>query len=132
MEFTELDNWVGSKAVKQALVHKSYNKTENSDKLELLGDSILSERVLRLLMDMFPFADVGKLNDWKQKIVCNKNLRFVAEIIGVKKYIQYKGQLSEKMLADAVESIIAELDIKSMEKDRDLLVKMVIYKGLEL
>ncbi len=44
-----------------ALTHPSANKTQNNQRLEFLGDSILGAVIAKLLYDLFPGEPEGEL-----------------------------------------------------------------------
>ena len=74
----------------EAFIHTSYlneHKKEKHDneRLEFLGDSVLSIIVSEYLFSRFPEVDEGELTKMRASLVCEKSLAGFAEEIGKKK-----------------------------------------------
>ena len=68
-----------------ALAHSSYaneHKKESNERLEFLGDSVLSIIVSEYLFSRFPEVDEGELTKMRASLVCEKSLAGFAEEIG--------------------------------------------------
>ncbi len=82
--------------LKTALTHKSYVKRKNdsNERLEFLGDAVLELIITEYLIDKYSNTDEGKLSKIRAASVNTQALSFVAEKLGIYKYI-YVGK-SEK------------------------------------
>ena len=107
------------KLLRQALTHRSKDK-QNYERLEFLGDSILSFVVSDFLYDRFPELGEGRLSRMRASIVCKESLAEIARGIGLSDYlILGEGELKsggfnrDSILSDAVEGIIGAIYIDS-------------------
>ncbi len=96
---------------------KSYNKV-NNERLEFLGDAVLSISVSRYIFDKFPDYPEGDLTKLRSQVVCEDTLSMVASELNIGKYMLLgKGEEAsggrdrKSILADAVEAIIAAIYI---------------------
>ena len=96
---------------------RSYNKV-NNERLEFLGDAVLSISVSRFIFDKFPEYPEGDLTKLRSQVVCEDTLSVVAANLNIGKYLLMgKGEESsggrerKSILADAVEAIIAAIYI---------------------
>lgn len=109
-----------------ALTHSSYaneNKmkiTENNERLEFLGDTILNLIVSQYLYKKYPYYPEGELTKIRAKVVCESSLAFAARKIDLGKYLLLgKGEEStggrdrESILADASEALVGAIYLDS-------------------
>lgn len=96
---------------------KSYNKV-NNERLEFLGDAVLSISVSRYIFDKFPNYPEGDLTKLRSQVVCEDTLGLVAANLNVGKFLLLGkgeeasgGRERKSILADAVEAIIAAIYI---------------------
>ena len=78
MNFSKLEKQIGLKfqnknLLLQSLVHKSFNKTNNNEKLEFLGDRVLGLVISKKLFELYPDETEGSL-DKKLSNMVNKNV----------------------------------------------------------
>lgn len=112
--------------LKTALTHSSYaneNKmkiTENNERLEFLGDTILNLIVSQYLYKKYPNYPEGELTKIRAKVVCESSLAFAARKIDLGKYLLLgKGEEAtggrdrESILADASEALTGAIYIDS-------------------
>ena len=86
------------KLYKQALVHKSFNKTKNNERLEFLGDAVLSSVVSETLYNLDLSESEGILSSKRALIISRKNLNNIAKEILDEKYLIHKTKtISENM-----------------------------------
>lgn len=110
--------------LKNALTHSSYaneatSKGENAksnERLEFLGDSVLSLVVSRYLFEEYPTLPEGDLSKIRAQTVCEKTLALFARKISLGDYLllghgeyQNKGNERDSILADAFEALLAAL-----------------------
>lgn len=105
----------------KALRHSSYvNETdkgaENNERLEFLGDSVLSLAISHILMEKFPDAKEGKLSRLRAIIVSEKSLYRVAMRLGIGDMIllgkgeeRSGGRYKDSILADTMEAIFGAI-----------------------
>lgn len=104
---------------KQALRHKSAaseikNGVKNSnERLEFLGDAVLSSIIADYLFKRFPYKDEGFLTEMRSKLVSRSQLNNISTKIGLDKLIQISdmGSLSNSMKGNALESLIGAIYI---------------------
>ncbi|MGS0673613.1 ribonuclease III [Shewanella sp. 0m-4] len=114
----------------QALTHRSASNKHN-ERLEFLGDSILSIVISDALYHQFPTATEGDLSRMRATLVCGKMLAEIAIEFKLGDYLKLgPGELKsggfrrESILADAVEAIIGAIYLDSeIEKCRSLVLK---------
>ena len=96
----------------KSLTHKSYDKDENNEKIEFLGDRVLGLIIAKKLLEIYPNEKEGIL-DKKFASLVNKNTCLdIAKKIELHKYIltfntgKKKNLLEDKLLADSCEALI--------------------------
>ena len=71
----------------KSLTHKSFNKTDNNEKIEFLGDRVLGLVIAKKLLELYPDEKEGIL-DKKFASLVNKNTCLeIAKKIELNKYI---------------------------------------------
>ncbi len=98
--------------LRRCLTHSSCAETrlDSNERLEFLGDAILGLIICQHLFDEFPQMREGDLTKWKSQLVSRSTCARVAtklnlgELIFVGKGLN---QISDSILSDAVESLIA-------------------------
>ena len=124
-----------------AFFHKSMNNVEheyrsyNNERLEYLGDAVLSTIVAEYLYKKYPGKDEGFLTKMRSKIVKRKTLNTVAERMGIDivltKYTQ--GKLSKSMLGNAFEAVVGALYIEyGYEKTRNYVISKILMRLLDI
>lgn len=102
----------GSSALReQALTHRSYGSPHN-ERLEFLGDAVLSCAVSEELYGRFPALSEGQLDKLRASLVRKETLASVAQELGLSEFLRIDepalarvGGSSPAMLADAVEAL---------------------------
>jgi len=76
---------------KTALTHRSVKDTidENNERLEYLGDAILSALVADYLFKRYPYKEEGFLTEMRSKMVNRQQLNDIAVKMGLKKITVY-------------------------------------------
>lgn len=126
---------------KLAFFHKSMNnadttvKSYNNERLEYLGDAVLSTIVAEYLYNKYPGRDEGFLTKMRSKIVKRKTLNMVAERMGIDiiltRYSQ--GKLSYSMLGNAFEALVGALYIEyGYEKTKNYIITKILMKFLDV
>ena len=100
--------------LKKSITHKSYDQSNNYEKLEFLGDRILGFVISKKLIELYPEQKEGSL-DKKLASLVNKNQCLeVAKIIGLEKFIlvgnkSAKSKVENKIIADSIEALIGAI-----------------------
>ncbi len=103
---------------KQAFRHKSASLEHksglriNNERLEYLGDAVLSLVVADYLFKRFPFESEGFLTDMRSKIVSRASLNKLSEKLGLKSFMHFSNTDVRQMKSaggDAFEAFIGAL-----------------------
>jgi ribonuclease-3 len=101
----------------RALTHRSFGADHN-ERLEFLGDAVLSLAVSRLLFDRFSGSDEGDLTRVRAHLVREDSLHRVALALGLPEALRLSegearggGATRPSILADAVEALIGAVSI---------------------
>lgn len=99
-----------------SLCYSKQKKCSNYERLELLGDAVLSLIILDLLLKKYPDSNEGELSKRKSYLVCTDALSSIGNKIGIGKYIimtegeeKLHGRESPKIIENVMESIIGAL-----------------------
>lgn len=105
----------------QAFIHRSYlneskEKRESNERLEFLGDSILSFVISQMLFKKYPEFNEGILTNIRSLLVNTKTLAEIARSLDFGKFLllskgeeEAKGRENQSLLADSFESYIGAL-----------------------
>ncbi len=98
--------------LKQSITHKSYDKIDNYEKLEFLGDRVLGLTISKRLLDLYPDEKEGIL-DKKLASLVNKNTCYnVGKDLGLHNHVliakqnKKKIQIENKIISDSCEALI--------------------------
>ena len=118
--------FVNEELLKNALTHSSYaneNRQKNvvyNERLEFLGDSVLSLVVSNYIFENYPNLPEGDLTKTRAAIVCERSLCACAQNIEMGNYLilghgeeQTGGRTRASILADAFEALIAAIYLDS-------------------
>lgn len=99
-----------------SLCYLKQHKTNSYERLELLGDSILSFIILELLLNEYKDLDEGEISKRKSYLVCTETLSNIGQSINIGEYIlmtkgeeKLNGRNSPKILENVMEAIIGAL-----------------------
>ncbi|HXU26462.1 MAG TPA: ribonuclease III [Bacteroidia bacterium] len=97
----------------QALTHSSAatKETKSNERLEFLGDSILSTIVAEYLFSILPNKDEGILTQVRSRMVSRSQLNKLAVKLGIDKILQtdIKGNVSFTLYGDALEALVGAI-----------------------
>ena len=118
----------------QAFSHKSavdpkLHTVTSNERLEYLGDSVLSTIVAEYLFQKYPNSDEGFLTKMRSKIVKRKTLNRIADDMGIDVVLQENNdtRLSESMKGNALEALVGAI---YLEKGFDATKRIVVNKIL--
>jgi ribonuclease-3 len=125
--------FVTQELLDHALVHLSCSTshTQSNERLEFLGDGILSFLVAELLYAKYPQIDEGKLTQFRSTLVSTKALAEVAHDLGLEKLISLgdsleRDKLSKRILAGSVEAVLAAIYLDGgLSPTRDFVEKFI-------
>ena len=124
------------KLLRQAMTHSSHsNETGDknhhllcNERLEFLGDSVLSIAVSRYLYTTYPREGEGILTNMRKDVVCAEALARYARAVGIgdclllgKGEAQTGGYDKENILADAFEALLAAIYLDAGEYAMDII-----------
>ena len=99
----------------QSLTHKSYNKIENYEKIEFLGDRVLGLVISQKLLKIYPNENEGVLDKKFASLVNKKTCLEVAKTIELDKYIQTFNpknkniKIEDKIISDSCEALLGAI-----------------------
>jgi ribonuclease III len=124
---------------KTAFYHKSMtNETPGmptNERLEYLGDAILSTIVAEYLFKKYPNRDEGFLTKMRSKIVKRQTLNEIADNMGLDVILsEYSmGKMSSSMLGNAFEALVGAIYIEfGYEKTKNYIIKNVLMRYLDI
>lgn len=103
-----------------ALTHRSYNSQSNYERLEFLGDALLSVVISEALYERYPDQKEGKLTRMRATLVRQETLVKLAQQLNIPPHltlgageIKGGGRQRASILADVVESLIGAIYLDS-------------------
>ncbi len=125
--------------LKNSLTHSSYanevrNGATSNERLEFLGDSVLSVVVADYLYNNFKNIPEGELTKLRASLVCEKTLCAFSREIGIGDFLllgrgeeKGGGRKRDSILADAFEAVLAAVYLDGgMENARSFVLKYVL------
>lgn len=125
---------------KLAFYHKSTFTSRdyaisNNERLEFLGDAVLSTIVGEYLFKKYPNSDEGFLTKMRSKIVKRNSLDDIADKMGLDLFLAHYNQtrLSKSMLGNALEALVGAVYIElGYEKTRSFVVRKILRRYLDI
>ena len=125
---------------KLAFFHKSTFSTRdyaisNNERLEFLGDAVLSTIVGKYLFKKYPNSDEGFLTKMRSKIVKRNSLDEIADKMGLDLFLANYNQtrLSKSMLGNALEALVGAVYIEvGYERTKQYVVRRILRKYLDI
>jgi len=108
-------NFKNKSLLSRSLIHKSFDKKYNNEKLEFLGDRVIGLVISKKLLLLYPDEEEGVIDKKFATLVNKKTCAKIANELNLKKFIRtgssYKVLKSsdEKILSDACEALIGAL-----------------------
>ena len=113
----------------KSLTHKSFNKENNNEKIEFLGDRVLGLVIAKKLLEIYPDEKEGILDKKFASLVNKKTCLEIANKLELQKFIltfnlSYKTKIIEdKVLAD---SCVALLGAIYLDKGFNIVEKIIL------
>lgn len=128
------------KNLRQALIHRSFvneakiDKLESNERLEFLGDAVLSLIVTTYVYKHFPSHKEGDLTNFRASLVKTQSLSQATKKLGLDKYIllghgedRANGRDNPSILADTFEAIIGAIFLEfGLKKTTELVNKILL------
>lgn len=127
--------------LQRALTHSSYSNESGAknhhllcnERLEFLGDSVLSLITSKYIYAKYPDCPEGELTRMRAEVVCERALSGYAEKIQLGKYLllgvgeeKNGGRHRKSILADAFEALLAAIYIDAKEKGYETVEKFLL------
>lgn len=99
----------------KSLTHKSYDKINNNEKIEFLGDRFLGLIIAKKLLEIYPEEKEGILDKKFASLVNKKTCLQIANDMSLEKYIltfnpkNRKIKVEDKVIADCCEALIGAI-----------------------
>jgi len=119
----------------QALTHSSAAKeTKSNERLEFLGDSILSTIVAEYLFSILPNKDEGVLTQVRSRMVSRSQLNKLAVKLGIDKILQtdIKGNISFTLYGDALEALVGAIYLDAGFIETKKIILTIFKRHLEI
>ena len=103
------------KLLVRCLTHKSFDKINNNEKIEFLGDRVLGLVIAKKLLEIYPNEKEGILDKKFASLVNKKTCLQIAKNINLEKYIltfnpkNRKIKIEDKVIADCCEALIGSI-----------------------
>ncbi|HTA61512.1 MAG TPA: ribonuclease III [Bacteroidia bacterium] len=119
----------------QALTHSSAAKeTKSNERLEFLGDSILSTIVAEYLFSILPNKDEGILTQVRSRMVSRSQLNKLAVKLGIDKILHtdIKGSISFTLYGDAFEALVGAIYLDQGFVETKKIILTIFKRHLEI
>ncbi len=122
---------------KTALTHRSLKEgsDENNERLEYLGDAILSAVIADFLFKKYPYKDEGFLTEMRSKMVNRNQLNEIALKMGLRKisnFNKFDGSLKmSQIFGNTLEAVVGAIYLdKGYNKTRKWIMERIIQPYL--
>ena len=108
-------NFKNKELLIKSLTHKSFNKENNNEKIEFLGDRVLGLVMAKRLLEIYPNEKEGILDKKFAALVNKKTCLQIANQLDLQKYIltfnvkNNKNIIEDKVMADSCEALIGSI-----------------------
>ena len=99
----------------RSLTHKSFDRENNNEKVEFLGDRVLGLVIAKKLLEIYPNEKEGILDKKFASLVNKKTCLEIAKKLELQKYIltfnagKKRNTIEDKVLADCCEALIGSI-----------------------
>ena len=130
---------IGYNTTKMVLFHTAFNHrslkenpSENNERMEFLGDAIISSVVAEYLFKKYPYKDEGFLTEMRSKMVNRQQLNHIAIQMGLKKMTRFNkldgGLKSSQIFGNTLEALVGAI---YLDKQYDFTKKWIIGKMIQ-
>jgi ribonuclease-3 len=130
---------IGYNTTKMVLFHTAFNHrslkenpSENNERMEFLGDAIISSVVAEYLFKKYPYKDEGFLTEMRSKMVNRQQLNHIAIQMGLKKMTRFNkldgGLKSSQIFGNTLEALVGAI---YLDKQYNFTKKWIIEKMIQ-
>ena len=130
---------IGYQTTKMVLFHTAFNHrslkenpSENNERMEFLGDAIISSVVAEYLFKKYPYKDEGFLTEMRSKMVNRQQLNHIAIQMGLKKMTRFNkldgGLKSSQIFGNTLEALVGAI---YLDKQYNFTKKWIIEKMIQ-
>ena len=134
-----VDMPIGYRSSKVVLFHTAFNHrslkenpSENNERMEFLGDAIISSVVAEYLFKKYPYKGEGFLTEMRSKMVNRQQLNHIAIQMGLKKMTRFNkldgGLKSSQIFGNTLEALVGAI---YLDKQYDFTKKWIIEKMIQ-
>ncbi len=134
-----VDMLIGYRSSKMVLFHTAFNHrslkenpSENNERMEFLGDAIISSVVAEYLFKKYPYKGEGFLTEMRSKMVNRQQLNHIAIQMGLKKMTRFNkldgGLKSSQIFGNTLEALVGAI---YLDKQYDFTKKWIIEKMIQ-
>mgnify|MGYP001402018505 FL=1 len=108
-------NFKDKELLKRSMIHKSFDKDYNNEKLEFLGDRVIGLVISQKLLLLYPDESEGIIDKKFANLVNKKTCTTIANQLNLKKFIKTGNSFKkvkstdEKILSDCCEALIGAI-----------------------
>ena len=123
-------NFKNKDLLTKSLTHKSFDKDNNNEKIEFLGDRVLGLVIAKKLLEIYPDEKEGILDKKFASLVNKKTCLEIAKKLELHKYIlttnakSKKNIIEDKVLADGCEALIGSI---YLDKGFQITEKVILH-----
>ena len=121
----------------KSLTHKSFDKNNNNEKIEFLGDRVLGLVIAKKLLEIYPEEKEGILDKKFASLVNKKTCVEIAKKINLEKYIltfdnkKSSTKVEDKVIADACEALIGAVYLDKGFSEVEVLILNLWSKNIK-
>jgi ribonuclease-3 len=130
---------IGYNTTKMVLYHTAFNHrslkenpSENNERMEFLGDAIISSVVAEYLFKKYPYKDEGFLTEMRSKMVNRQQLNHIAIQMGLKRMTRFNkldgGLKSSQIFGNTLEALVGAI---YLDKQYNFTKKWIIEKMIQ-
>jgi ribonuclease-3 len=130
---------IGYRTSKMLLFHTAFNHrslkenpSENNERMEFLGDAIISSVVAEYLFKKYPYKGEGFLTEMRSKMVNRQQLNHIAIQMGLKKMTRFNkldgGLKSSQIFGNTLEALVGAI---YLDKQYDFTKKWIVEKMIQ-
>jgi ribonuclease-3 len=130
---------IGYRTTKMVLFHTAFNHrslkenpSENNERMEFLGDAIISSVVAEYLFKKYPYKGEGFLTEMRSKMVNRQQLNHIAIQMGLKRMTRFNkldgGLKSSQIFGNTLEALVGAI---YLDKQYDFTKKWIIEKMIQ-
>ena len=134
-----VDLLIGYRSTKMVLFHTAFNHrslkenpSENNERMEFLGDAIISSVVAEYLFKKYPYKGEGFLTEMRSKMVNRQQLNHIAIQMGLKKMTRFNkldgGLKSSQIFGNTLEALVGAI---YLDKQYEFTKKWIIEKMIQ-